>query len=179
MQTREIAIKLRSLFNLEPGRNHIREMFDRWYGFGNRQSSSGTVRHQWPMKIHNLILVADRNPHIRRYLARELRSPNCDVIPVESMAQLRQWILSQRPMDLLILDPNLPEDGVAQCLEALLKQIPTVPIIIHSLPGDASVPRIQGERFTYIEKNGTSANALKADIKRLFTSEMGRLTPNC
>jgi len=123
------------------------------------------------MRKNKTILIADRNPHIRGYLTRELVDEGYRVFSVKTFAQLREWIVNQHPLDLLVLDPNLPEVESRLCLEDLLDHLHSVPAILHCLPADCPsflLDRLQSE---FIEKDGDSVTALKIRIHRLIDGE--------
>jgi DNA-binding NtrC family response regulator len=115
-----------------------------------------------------LIIVADRNPRIRGYLSRELSMEGYHVFPVKTLAQLRNWIFSHHPLDLLILDPSLSEDDSGEDLEKLLRKTPSVPVIFHCLHTD--YPTFKDQRFhpVFVEKSGTSVITLKQNIHSLI-----------
>jgi DNA-binding NtrC family response regulator len=117
------------------------------------------------MSKRHRILIAERNPHIRGYLTRELSAAGYDALPVKTLSELHHWVVSNQPMDLLVLDPNLPEDGLTQSLETLLVQLQTIPVIFHCLPGDCPLYLRKRDRSIFIEKTGTSLTALKACIQ--------------
>ena len=127
------------------------------------------------MSKRHLILIAERNPHIRGYLTRELSAAGYDVIPVKTLAELHHLVVSNQSVDLLVLDPDLPEDGQIQNLETLLAQIQTIPVIYHCLPGECPVYLDKRERAIFIEKSGTSVPALKAGIQSLLPNGLGLL----
>jgi DNA-binding NtrC family response regulator len=120
------------------------------------------------MSRRHRILIAERNPRIRGYLTRELSAAGYEVIPVKTLAELHHWVVSNRPMDLLVLDPSLPEDGVSQRLETLLAKVPMFPVIVHCLPDDCPTYLLRRERSIFIEKTGTSVTNLKAGIHELL-----------
>jgi DNA-binding NtrC family response regulator len=128
------------------------------------------------MSKRRRILIAERNPHIRSYLTRELSAAGYDVLPVKTLAELYHWVVSSQPMDLLVLDPDLPEDGQTLKLETLLAQIQTIPVIYHCLPGECPAYLCKREGAIFIEKTGTSVPALKAGIQSLLPNGLGLLT---
>ncbi|MEJ2639618.1 MAG: hypothetical protein P8010_08600 [Desulfosarcinaceae bacterium] len=128
------------------------------------------------MSKKDRILIAERNPHIRGYLTRELSAAGYDALPVKTLAELHHWVVSNEPMDLLVLDPNLPEDGLTHNLDTLLAQIRMIPVILHCLPDDCPIHLLQRDRSILIEKTGTSVPALKAGIQSLLSVGRGLLT---
>ncbi len=118
------------------------------------------------MKKNLVILIAERNPHIRNLVQRELLAEGHHVFTVENVLQLKNWIFYRRAPDILVLDPDLP-GSEQHNLWQLLEEYPQMPLIIHSLLpdqlGDVGVLR----RFALVEKNGNSITFLKHQIKRI------------
>jgi DNA-binding response OmpR family regulator len=55
------------------------------------------------------ILIADRNPYVRRFLQRELTNAGYEVLPAENGRQVLFWIDRHASLDLAILDLDLPD----------------------------------------------------------------------
>jgi DNA-binding NtrC family response regulator len=123
------------------------------------------------MKKKYLILIADRNPHIRDYLTRELTGECYHVFSVKNVGQLHSWIFNHHPLDILVLDPNLLGDESSDDLEALLRRIPSVTVIFHCLPADCPAYSCQPAQSAFIEKSGTSVILLKQFIHSLIANE--------
>lgn len=123
------------------------------------------------MNKNKTILIADRNPHIRGYLIRELVDEGYRVFSVKTFVQLREWIVNQHPLNLLVLDPNLPEVSSRQCLEDLLDHLHSVPVILHCLSVDCPLFLLDRLQSEFIEKDGDSVTALKRKIHRLIDGE--------
>lgn len=105
------------------------------------------------------ILIADRNPHVRSFLQREMGREGYRVRLAESARDLLEWALDRDPIDLLILDPDLPDAVDLQLMTVLHQRMPLVPVIIHAhlapgRPGAAAAPLM-------VEKGGSSVERLK------------------
>ena len=105
------------------------------------------------------IVIADRNPHVRGFLQREMSKEGYRIRLAESAQDLLQWAFNPESIDLIILDPDLPDAVDAHLLSALQSRTPPVPVIIHthyaqSLPGTEAP-------FIIVEKGGSSVEHLK------------------
>ena len=119
-------------------------------------------------KKRYLILIADRNPHVRGYLKRELAGAGYRVKLAASYGNVIQTLNGSQHIDGIVIDPDLPgvESGAKP---GMLNTGPhSIPIIVHSLL------KKNGRRFFFcpreitIEKSGTSAEQLKQTLGRLF-----------
>jgi DNA-binding NtrC family response regulator len=114
------------------------------------------------------IVIADRNPRVRGFLQRELGKEGYRIRLAESAQDLLKWAFNPEPIDLIILDPDLPDAVDSHLLSTLQNRIPTVPVIIHahsslSLPEPEASPS-----FIIVEKGGSSVEQLKAVAEDLL-----------
>lgn len=105
------------------------------------------------------IAIADRNPHVRGFLQREMSGEGYRIRLAESARDLLEWTFNHEPIDLIILDPDLPDAVDSRLLETLQGRMPPVPVVIHThYPGALAGA---GERFISVEKGGSSVVRLK------------------
>jgi response regulator RpfG family c-di-GMP phosphodiesterase len=116
------------------------------------------------------IIVADRNPHVRRFLKRELETEGDHVLLVENGAEVVQHVFSPHPPDLLILDPDLPGSEFRALLKALGRHRPPLPVVVHTFLADFSAPEIQEFPLILVDKDANSAEVLKNTIRVLRSS---------
>ncbi|OPX41416.1 MAG: hypothetical protein B1H13_02235 [Desulfobacteraceae bacterium 4484_190.3] len=113
------------------------------------------------MREESKILVADRNRHVREFLKRELMSEGYRVRLAKNGKEVMRWIDYHEPFDLLIIDPNLPDEAELKVLEKLMDYVPSIPVVIHSYCLDYSTrPAISGSTV-FVEKSGSSVEVLK------------------
>ena len=105
------------------------------------------------------IVIADRNPHVRGFLQREMSREGYRIRLAESARALLQWAFNHEPVDLIILDPDLPDAVDARLVQSLKKRVPVVPVVIHTHYAH-SFPE-KGEPFILVEKGGSSVERLK------------------
>jgi DNA-binding NtrC family response regulator len=105
------------------------------------------------------IVIADRNPHVRGFLQREMSREGYRIRLAENARDLLQSAFNQEPLDLIILDPDLPDAADAHLLDALQDRTPPVPIVIHTHFANA----LPAARLAFIpvEKGGSSVERLK------------------
>jgi len=116
------------------------------------------------------ILVADRNPHIRAFLKRELTASGYTVRPVATGKDLLKAIFSPEPIDLLVLDPDFPGSDPADIARRLADRIPALPVIIYTIPDSDSVSdAFPGHAFR-VDKNGQSVERLKETIRHMLSN---------
>lgn len=115
------------------------------------------------------ILVADRNPHVRELLKRELAQEGLQVITANSWREVLEYAFGPTMIDLLIVDPNLPDMDTERLLQKIGNRIPPLPIILHTLPGDESTAEhLKGSVFS-VEKGNGCIEQLKKLIDQLLT----------
>ena len=115
------------------------------------------------------ILVADRNPHVRRFLARELSAAGFQVSAAESAANLLEALGEGAGPDLLVLDPDLPDADSADLLARLQRSFPTLPVVLHTFLYEVNAPAcaLDGILAT-VEKGENSSDALIREVTRLL-----------
>jgi DNA-binding NtrC family response regulator len=120
------------------------------------------------MKKGFTILIADRNPHVRELLKREMVAEGYRVRLAENGRDVLKWSYDSDALDLLILDPDLPDIGESALFSRLTDRIPALPMIIHALYSDCPSPYMaSGTVVAFVEKGGSSIESLKqvtADI---------------
>ena len=84
------------------------------------------------MKRPFTILIADRNPHIREFLKREFTADGFLVPIAKSGQEVLRLVFSHGHLDLLVLDPDLPDAGELDILEQLQRRIPTLPVVVRT-----------------------------------------------
>ena len=111
------------------------------------------------------VMVVDRNRNVRRYLKRELESEGYRILLAENAQDLLQPTLRETNFDLVVIDPNLPDDGIMPLLQKLQQLHPGTPVVIHTFTTDV----LDGYGATgiaeFVEKGGGSIERLKQVIK--------------
>jgi DNA-binding response OmpR family regulator len=111
-----------------------------------------------------IILIADRNPHVRRFLQRELMIDGFQVLIAKDGREALKLSNSGDPPDLLILDLDLPDVSGLEILKQLQDQKIRVPIVVHTfLTEYADHPAVRNSA-AYVEKTGDNVDGLKLVI---------------
>lgn len=113
------------------------------------------------------ILIADRNPHIREFLRREMTAEGYRVRLAENGREVLKWSYDPAPIHVLILDPDLPDVDAASLISRLADRIPALPMVIHTFLQDLlRFPQVAGD-VIYVEKGASSIDNLKEAVGRL------------
>ena len=129
------------------------------------------------MKQEVYILIADRNPHVREFIKREMMADGYRVRLAENGRQLLKWIYHNERLDLLIVDPDLPDIDVSSLLTKLQDRIPFLPVVVHTFLSDYSDHLDVLQSFPFVEKKGSSIEHLKKvvfDILQKFDLKHAR-----
>lgn len=116
------------------------------------------------MKHPPVILIADRNPRIRDFIQRELKSQEHRVVTAENGDQLKEWIQHAGRLDVLVIDPDMPGLHSDAHLAKMLLLRPTLPVIFHCLASECCALRTPEREVVFVEKNGQSVDALRQKI---------------
>lgn len=114
------------------------------------------------------ILVADRNPHVRGLLKRELAAAGFTVLTADSGKELLQQTSGAVPIDLLVVDPDLPDIEFNCLLQQLPGRMSSCPLIIHTLAAEEGRALDSNLTIAYVEKGGRSVEKLKEVITSLL-----------
>jgi len=116
------------------------------------------------------ILVADRNPHVRQFLRREMEAEGYRVQLARNGHEILQCV-RHGPPDLVILDLDLPDVREMAILNAIKEQIPTLPVVVHTFLSEyINHPAILSG-VSLVEKKGSNIEGLKSvvfDLLRKF-----------
>ena len=107
------------------------------------------------------LLIADRNPHVRKLLHREMTAAGYRVRLADNAREVLKWAFHQEPLDLIILDPDLPDADEVQMLKHLLDRVPALPVIVHTYPTEYEGCAKDSKDFVFVEKKGSSVERLK------------------
>ena len=121
-----------------------------------------------PMKPIPTILIADRNPHVRKFLKRELADSGYRLREVHSAADLIETIFSDNTIALLVLDPDFPCLDTFDLARKIAARIPQIPVVLHGFTGSDELSLFEDAQAVSIEKNGGSVVTLKDTIQRLL-----------
>ncbi|MFZ0451702.1 MAG: response regulator [Desulfatiglandaceae bacterium] len=123
---------------------------------------SGSDEQGMTMKHQYTILIADRNPHVRAFLKREMTAEGYQIRLANTGREVLQGVFGHDPLHLLIIDPDLPDVEEPEILKKLESRIPALPIIVHSFTLDYARHSDVLDALVFVEKGGKSIERLKS-----------------
>ena len=113
------------------------------------------------------ILIADRNPHVREFLRRELEAEGYRVRLAKDGRKVTIMVQLEDPPDLVILDPEIPYLEEVSNLDRVREKDSHPPFIIHTFHADLiNHPSIKG-LGEFVEKRG-DIDLLKAKVSEVL-----------
>ncbi|MBW2020038.1 MAG: response regulator [Deltaproteobacteria bacterium] len=114
------------------------------------------------------ILIADRNPHVREFLRRELMAEGYRVLVANDGREVLRMTDVDEPPELLILDLDMPYVSGLTVLEQLQKRKSPLPVMIHTFRTEyAKHPAVQ-RAAGFWEKRGDNIDGFKATVSQLL-----------
>jgi len=117
------------------------------------------------VKQRPTLLIVDRNSHVREYLKRELGCEGYHIHLAENSRELFQRINVEPKIDIIIIDPDLPDVEEKSLLGKLKSIQPRTPVVIHTFIADYLSPGGRLFEAVLVEKDGNSVERLKHAIK--------------
>jgi DNA-binding NtrC family response regulator len=114
------------------------------------------------------LLVVDRNPHIRNFLKREFQSEGYNVKLAKNGKELMDLIYSSAPIDLVIIDPDIPDITQSNLFKSLEDRVPPLQFVIHSDLFDYLESTSHISKATFVPKQGSSSETLKDVILNIL-----------
>ncbi len=116
------------------------------------------------------LLIADRNPHVREFLKREMMAEGYHIRLVKSGQELIDHIHNPDTLpDMVILDPDLPDANDLSLVHQIHQLAPDLPVVIHTLQTDMIHQLNVKQSVLLIEKKGSSVDHLKQAVKDILT----------
>lgn len=124
-------------------------------------------------------MIADRNRHVREFLRREMIAEGYHVREAKNGQEVLREVYTHEHLDLLILDPDLPDINLSTIFEKLENRIPTLPVVIHGFPSDYIDDPDVLKKMPFVEKRGDSIEHLKRVVfEVLWNSYPQKFHPN-
>ena len=112
-----------------------------------------------------MILIADRNPHVRKFLSRELAAEGYRVLTAKDGREVLRILDAGEPPDLLVFDLEIPDVSGLQILKKLQDRDPPLPVVVHTFLNEyANHPAVK-KSAAFIEKTGENIDGLKVVIR--------------
>ena len=126
------------------------------------------------MKKDFTILIADRNRHVREFLQREMTSAGYRVLLAENAREVIKWNFHHDPLDLIVLDPDLPDSEDSRMLDDILDRIPALPVIVHTYRSEYGSNSKNMNNVIFVEKGGSSVEHLKRVVYETLVERPSR-----
>ena len=123
------------------------------------------------------LLIVDRNPNVREYLKRELGVEGYRIRLAENCRDMFRLISAAERIDLVIIDPDLPDVEGVSLFRKLEGLRPRVPVLIHTLVSDFRNRFGFPNEAQFIEKDGNSIDRLKHEIDNLLQGRLSSSAP--
>lgn len=108
------------------------------------------------------ILVADPYPHVREFIARELKQAGYRVVQAGTAMEIFSMIKGMHTPDLIVFEMNMPQNKGHETLNRLHDIVPPIPVIIYSnLTEYKHHPTVSGVDV-FLEKDGDPESLLNA-----------------
>jgi len=115
------------------------------------------------------ILAADRNPHVRDFLKREMTAEGFHVDLAKNAREVLERVYQNESIDLVIIDPDMPDASKEELLAQLSDRIPYLPVVIHSFSTDDASQTKGPSDVAFVEKEGGSIEALKKIVMEILS----------
>jgi len=126
------------------------------------------------MKKDFTILIADRNRHVREFLQREMTSAGYRVLLAENAREVIKQTFHHDPLDLIVVDPDLPDSEDSGMLDDILDRIPALPVIVHTYRSEYGISPKNMNNVVFVEKGGGSVEHLKRVVYETLVERPSR-----
>jgi DNA-binding NtrC family response regulator len=117
------------------------------------------------------ILIADRNSHVREFIKREMTEEGFKVIIAETGKDVIKMVSQCLPLDLVLLDPDLPDMEEALLLKKIGDRFPPIPVVIHAFDSEKTNYFLYLKQAAFVEKGGQSIELLKTVVIEVLEAE--------
>ena len=92
----------------------------------------------------------------------------------KNAGEVLSWSYHHEPLDLVILDLDLPDASEVPLLEKLSDRIPTLPIVVHTFSSEDAIHSEESQPVIFVEKQGNSIE----DLKRIVINMLRKTQPH-
>jgi CheY-like chemotaxis protein len=113
------------------------------------------------LKSEYTILIADRNSHVRDFIKREMIKEGFKVTIAETGKDVINMVFQCFELDLVLLDPDLPDMDEALLLKKIGDRFPPIPVVIHAFDSEKTNYFLYLKQAAFVIKGGQSIEMLK------------------
>ena len=114
------------------------------------------------------ILITDLNHNVKNFLTRELEKEGCVIYTAENAIDAQKYIYGANQLDIVILDPELPDLFGQPLLYEVQDRLPPVPVIVHAYK-ELFDDLKKDDNMYFVEKNAKSIKLLKEKINEIIS----------
>ena len=96
------------------------------------------------------------------------------VLLAENAREILKLAFRRKPLDMIILDPDLPDADETQMLEHLMDRIPVLPVVVHTYPSEHGNDSKDMNDVIFVEKKGSSVERLKQVVHQTLVGNHSR-----
>lgn len=119
------------------------------------------------MDVQFVILITDRNRHVRDFLRRELAAEGYRVLVARDGREVLACVQGDGAPDLIVLDLEIPMVHELSLLERLRKRAQSIPVVIHTFVTEWTPPAGQDRGATMVEKS-ENTDFLKVAVRDML-----------
>ena len=108
------------------------------------------------------------------FLQREMMAAGFRVRLADNARDVLKWAFQGEQIDLIILDPDLPDADEVNILEHLLDRIPALPVVVHTYPSEYGSGSKDMNDVIFVEKRGNSVERLKQVVHETLIDSHSR-----
>ncbi len=112
------------------------------------------------------VLLADRNPHVRQFLRRELVAEGYNVLVAKDGREVLVILDAKESADILVLDLDMPHVNGLRILGWLKQRGFHTPVIVHTYHTEHINHPAVRNAAAFIEKTGNNIDGFKAVVAR-------------
>ena len=114
-----------------------------------------------------VILITDRNRHVRDFLRRELAAEGYRVLVARDGREVLACVQGEGAPDLIVLDLEIPMVHELSLLERLRKRANSIPVVIHTFLTEWT-PAAGEERAAAIVEKSENTHFLKVAVRDML-----------
>jgi DNA-binding NtrC family response regulator len=120
------------------------------------------------LQNNHVLLIADPKKNVREFLKREMHQNGYRVLTAKTGKEIMAVLKNDPSIELLIIDPNLPDVTDWSIFTLIENHTPRLPVIIHTYIQDYAEHVLTHGSVHFIEKRGNSVSSLRKIIEKVL-----------